>query len=177
MAMWQGRARSWAVVGGLVTGAVLAGCSSGSSRGQAASPASTPPVNTPRASTPAVSTAPATAAGSGSPSGSPVLITHAFGGSVGYDGRKPSTIDISGDASNIVGHLTWSSWGPAIAVGHGSLAVNNCQPNCAQGTITQTPATIRLGSVAGGHFTAMAEQAGSIVRRYTYPSDWVTGAS
>lgn len=109
--------------------------------------------------------------------GGPVLVVENPSGSVSYDGQKPSTIDFSRDSTNIVDHLTWTSWGPSTALGHGELGLNNCQPNCATGTVTKVPATIRLSGLAGGHFTAMTEKAGSLFRTYSYPDNWALGAS
>ena len=188
--MMQDRIRSLAMIGGLVAAALtLAGCSSGTA-GQAATPGSSSPPSpaasvaattssgptSPAGATPATS-ASATAASVGAGGVGPVLIVPAFGAAAGFDGQKPTTIDVSRDSSNIVAHLTWDTWGPGGAVGHGTAALNNCKPNCAQGTITKVPATIHLGGVTGGHFTTMTENAGNLSRSYTYPSNWVTGAS
>jgi hypothetical protein len=62
-------------------------------------------------------------------------------------------------------------------VGHGLLGVDNCQPDCAQGQVTQVPATIELGMPVDGHFTTMTETAGTTTHHYTYPSDWASSAS
>lgn len=191
--MAQGGFRVLALAGVLaVGGAALAGCGGGSSgRRSAASasspttattattaPATTAPATTVPATTVPPATAPLTSPSSSSSSGSgPVLIVQAFGGSVGYDGQKPSVIDFSSDSTNIVTHLTWSTWGPSTAIGNGQLGLNNCQPNCAQGTVTQVPVTIDLSAVVSGHFTAMTEKAISLFRTYSYPSNWALGAS
>ncbi len=105
-----------------------------------------------------------------------MLIVRTSDGTVGYDGREPSTIGFSRDSSNIVSHLTWSSWGPTAAVGHGTLGLNNCKPNCATGTVTQVSATVGL-SLVDGHFTAMTEKSGSSDLSYSYPSNWAASAS
>lgn len=145
-------ARSLAGVGGLVVGsAALGGCGGG-------------------AATRATTGAGATRAG-------PVLIVRRFDGSVSYDGRRPSTIGLSGDASNIVGQLTWRNWGPAGAVGRGTLRLDDCKPDCARGAVTTVPAVLRLGDVRHGHFTTMTEQTGGVVRHFRYPSDWAASAS
>ena len=205
--MAQGGIRFVAVAGVLVMGgAALAGCGGSSGRraagaggGGASSPTTvtTAPVPTvapgstvapsstlapttvaPTAAAPSTAVAPTTVpATTGPAAGGPVLIVGSFGGSVGYDGRRPSIIDFSSDSTNIVTHVVWSSWGPATAVGNGQLGLNNCQPNCAQGQVTQVPATVELSRVVGGHFTAMTERAASIFRSYSYPSDWALGAS
>lgn len=198
--MAQGGFRVLALAGVLaVGGAALAGCGGGSSGRRSAASASSPttattapattvapsptttppaPATTVPATTVPPATAPATSPSSSSSSGGgPVLIVQAFGGSVGYDGQKPSVIDFSSDSTNIVTHLTWSTWGPSTAIGNGQLGLNNCQPNCAQGTVTQVPVTIDLSAVVSGHFTAMTEKATSLFRTYSYPSNWALGAS
>ena len=157
---------------GLAASVVLAGCSSGgaqaSAGGTTGSTAPQAPASSPMP-TPALTPTPD---GSG-----PVLITHGFGGGVGFDGTKPSTIAFSRDSSNVVTHLSWSAWGPATAVGHGTLTRSNCLPSCAQGTSTSVPAVIRLSQVVDGHFAAMTEDAGSLSRSYSYPSNWAASAS
>lgn len=199
------KAWSVAAVGGVcAAGAVLSGCGggsgghgvalNGSSGGQAPvttvpvttgsattapAPATTAPVpakNIPATTVP-IATAPPTTAAAGSSSPAPVLIVRSFDGTVGYEGREPSSIGFSGDSSNIVTHLTWSSWGPTSAVGHGMLGVDDCNPNCAAGTVTQEPATVDLGQVVNGHFTAITEKSASLDRSYTYPSNWAASAS
>ena len=106
-----------------------------------------------------------------------MLIVRSFDGTISYEGRQPSTIGISGDSTNIVSHLRWSSWGSSGAAGQGLVGVNDCQPNCAAGTVTEVPATIDLGGVTDGHFTTMTEKSGSTTHSYSYPSDWAASAS
>jgi hypothetical protein len=43
-----------------------------------------------------------------------------------------------------VDKIAWSSWGGSRAAGSGTLEINNCNPNCAQGTYTGYPATVTL---------------------------------
>ena len=57
---------------------------------------------------------------------------------------KPTQITTSGDGSAYVDKITWSSWGGSQAAGAGTLELNNCTPNCAQGTYTGYPATVTL---------------------------------
>lgn len=107
----------------------------------------------------------------------PVLIVHDANGTRTYDSRRPSTIDFSSDASNIVTHIDWTTWGPSTATGKGTLMLNTCKPNCAQGTVSPVPATITLSGVTGGHFTSMTELAGGTPKHFRYPSYWASGAS
>ena len=43
-----------------------------------------------------------------------------------------------------VGHLTWRSWGGAVAWGDGLAHTDDCSPNCAEGGIHSAPAEIYL---------------------------------
>jgi hypothetical protein len=60
---------------------------------------------------------------------------------------KPKQIVTSGDGSGYVAGITWSGWGSARATGAGTLKVNNCDPNCAQGTYASYPATVTLAGL------------------------------
>ena len=55
---------------------------------------------------------------------------------------KPATL-IFGAHEEITG-LSWSTWRPRFAQGSGTYQVDSCVPNCAEGTITPTPATLFL---------------------------------
>lgn len=47
---------------------------------------------------------------------------------------EPTQIVTTGDGSGYVKDLVWSGWGQATARGTGLLEIDNCNPNCAQGT-------------------------------------------
>ncbi len=71
---------------------------------------------------------------------------------------KPSTIDLSADGNGDLNGLTWSSWTAYSAEGSGSFNVNNCQPNCAQGTTVDVRVSVALSAPTSGsspYFTAM----------------------
>jgi len=57
---------------------------------------------------------------------------------------EPTQIFTTGDGSGYLKNLTWSGWGQPTAQGTGVLEVDNCTPNCAQGTFTGYPATVTL---------------------------------
>jgi hypothetical protein len=57
---------------------------------------------------------------------------------------EPASIVLSGDGSTFVRHLTWTGWGTADAQGTGILERDDCNPNCAQGTLHAYQATISL---------------------------------
>jgi hypothetical protein len=75
----------------------------------------------------------------------------------GYGGLRqmksePTQIVTTGDGSGYLANLTWSGWGTATATGTGTLELDNCNPNCAQGTYTGYPATVTLSGLTGyGH--------------------------
>jgi hypothetical protein len=79
----------------------------------------------------------------------------------GIDGARavePATIDLSADGNGDLSRLTWSSWTAYTAKGSGFFNVNNCQPNCAEGTTVYVPVSVALSAPASGsspYFTAM----------------------
>jgi hypothetical protein len=103
-----------------------------------------------------------------SPSPSPTPLKTVSIGS--WTGAKPKTIWFSGDSGNIVTNITWSSWGPNSGVGRGTWHYDNCVPDCAQGTVTDYPASIRVSHPSAGQFTRLTEaQSGPHGRTYTFP--------
>ena len=56
--------------------------------------------------------------------------------------------------SGFVTDMSWSKWGKKIARGTGTYQFNNCIPDCAEGTITPTPASVILTGrePCGGRF-------------------------
>jgi serine/threonine protein kinase len=112
------------------------------------------------------------------PSGSPAVplthltvCTYPADGCTGFSARyattKPARIITSADGSGYVENLAWRGWGSAEAQGSGVLEVDNCNPNCAQGTYTGYPATVTLsrptaygnGKLAYAHMTVSAPTA------------------
>lgn len=66
---------------------------------------------------------------------------------------KPSTVLLSGDGSGLMKSVRWSGWGTPVATGFGIYELDNCVPDCAQGTYRSSPATITLSGLtryAGG---------------------------
>ncbi|HET7015849.1 MAG TPA: hypothetical protein VFI65_18150 [Streptosporangiaceae bacterium] len=55
---------------------------------------------------------------------------------------QPEMILLSGDGSLFVNDLAWTGWGSEGATGHGTLKIDNCKPNCAQGSFKDYEATI-----------------------------------
>jgi hypothetical protein len=86
-----------------------------------------------------------------------------------WTGVEPTTIQFSADAGNIVSGIRWTSWTAQSAVGTGTWGYENCQPNCATGSHTDFPATIKLSVPSRGQFTALTEiQSGPHGQTFNY---------
>jgi hypothetical protein len=94
-----------------------------------------------------------------------------------YTGMKPKEIDYSGDATNVVTGIQWSSWTATEASGQGTSDINSCVPNCAQAPPSPVPTTITLTAPVNGRFTKMTETRNGFTSTYTYPDNWPQGAS
>jgi serine/threonine protein kinase len=129
-------------------------------------------VSTVPASTPA-STPPSTPAST--PASSPAQLPVLAAGS--YTGMKPAEIDFSGDSTNVVTKISWSSWTATEASGTGTSDIDSCNPNCAQAPPSLVPTTITLSAPVDGKFTKMVEARNGSSVTYTYPSKWPAGAS
>ena len=68
-------------------------------------------------------------------------------GAAQYMEVRPKQITTSGDGSGYVKDLVWSDWGSPHATATGVMELNDCQPNCAQGTYTGYPATVTLAGL------------------------------
>jgi hypothetical protein len=91
---------------------------------------------------------------------------------------KPKSITTSGDGSAYVDRLSWTGWGTAQATATGSLHIDDCNPNCAQGKYTAYPATVTVagltdyqGSVKA--YSTIVVQSPSANTTYTYTKDTV----
>jgi hypothetical protein len=86
----------------------------------------------------------------------------------------PATILLSGDGSIFVNDLAWTGWGSEGATGHGTLKIDNCVPNCAQGSFKDYEATIvvdNLTPYGGGkqaYDTMNVEAPGTPFGSHTY---------
>jgi hypothetical protein len=76
---------------------------------------------------------------------------------------RPSIIDYTGDASAIVGggdgsginhpgHLKWTTYNKRQGIATGTIWIDNCVPNCAQGRFTGSRVKVNAYSPSGGHF-------------------------
>jgi serine/threonine protein kinase len=180
----RGGGRTWLIVVGLASvGAVIAGTvlalvlTSGSS--SSSQPGQNPP---PGGASAAVS-------GGSSPAGPLPSVVSAAVCTVPADGcaqsggsqymeAKPAKIMVSGDGSGYVDGLSWSSWGTPRATATGTLRVDDCVPNCAQGTYTGYPATVTLAGLkeyqtgVSGYSTIVVQSPAANLT-YTYTKDTV----
>lgn len=88
---------------------------------------------------------------------------------------EPSGLAFSADGGNIVTGITWSEWGDAQALGVGTSDIQNCVPNCAQGSNTPVTTTITLLDPVDGHYTALLEERAGLTSLATYSSAPATG--
>jgi hypothetical protein len=66
---------------------------------------------------------------------------------------KPEHIILTcADATLAVDKIVWNSWTVDGATGHGVEFQDNCVPNCAQGSATYSPVTIRLSGATPPNF-------------------------
>jgi serine/threonine protein kinase len=146
--------------------------SSAASTSPATSPASSQASTSP-ASSPVTSpaTSPASSATTSAPAQLPLLTVGS------YTGMKPTEIAYSGDSTNIVSKIKWSSWTATGATGQGTTDINSCIPNCAQAPPSIVPATVTLSDPVDGKFTKMTETRNGFTSTYTYPDNWPEGAS
>jgi hypothetical protein len=172
--------------GGTALGLALAGkpashAAAGGTTAPASSPApattattpTTPAASTSPPSTPATTppTTPASTPVSTVPASLPMLTVG------GYTGMKPTEIAYSGDATNVVTKIAWSSWTATEASGQGTSDIDSCNPNCAQAPPSLVPTTVTLSAPVNGKFTKMTETRNGFTSTYTYPDNWPQSAS
>ena len=140
-----------------------------------ASTAPSSPAASPAVSTPPASTAPALIAVT-------VCTYPADGctvpGASQYMEVRPQQITDSGDGSGYVKNLVWSDWGSPEAHATGVQEVNDCNPNCASGTYSGSPATVTLAGLKPygtglQAYSTIVIQAPAANLTYTYTKDTV----
>jgi hypothetical protein len=92
---------------------------------------------------------------------------------------RPEILPLSGDGTVFVGGhgwkargrrilkfgaVQWTSFGGSEATGLGLLWLNDCQPNCAEGSFRHSSAAVTASAVRGGHYTRLKVE--SIVGRH-----------
>ena len=94
-----------------------------------------------------------------------------------YTGIRPAVIDFSGDGGNIVGHIHWSVWNTTEAVGIGTVTIEGCRPNCAQGSQIPEPDKLVLSNPAGGQFSTIVDYISGRTVEYQSSGLWALSAS
>ena len=62
--------------------------------------------------------------------------------------QKPSVMTSAcADFGEQVRNIVWDQWDKGHGVGRGIYSVNDCDPDCADGTLHETPVTVELGDV------------------------------
>ena len=116
----------------------------------------------------------------GGAEGMPQLVVPRRPGSPIFAGIRPAVIGFSGDATNIVHGLRWTSWSSSGAVGHGTWLYDSCTPDCADARLMPYLSTITLADAVNGVFTKMTETTTGnqpLARTYDYPTNWATDAT
>jgi hypothetical protein len=78
---------------------------------------------------------------------------------------RPAQIIYTGDGSGVLGgfsgrgplahfgRLSWTLWNRHQAIGHGAVWLDDCAPNCAEGTFHPYSVRVHAFGVQGRHFT------------------------
>jgi hypothetical protein len=88
-------------------------------------------------------------------------------GSTGKGELEPATILVSGDGSGVLGgkgfgdppdygRIRWQRFNRSGARGSGLMFINDCDPDCAGGTMHGSKAAIRAWRVRKGHYTRLS---------------------
>jgi hypothetical protein len=141
---------------GLVVAATLAlaGCGGGGGGGHESSPATTLPPPAPVTTAP-TTPAPTTPAPTTTAPTTQAPISTTLPGAVIYTCGGTRVVEPSSyvlacaDAGIRLSGLSWSGWGRDTATATGTLSVNACTPNCAQGTFGSYPATVTVMHLGG----------------------------
>ena len=170
--------------GGTAIGFALAGRPAASHGAAGASTTQTQPAQvTPATSSTTVPTSPAASTPATTPASTPATTPASTAAPLpaltvgGYTGMKPSEIAYSGDATNVVTKIAWSSWTATGATGTGTSDIDSCVPNCAAAPPNYVTTTITLSAPVGGKFTQMTETRNGSTTSYAYPGSWAQSAS
>jgi hypothetical protein len=148
----------------------------------------------PGQTTPAAATTPASSAPATTPAASPATSPPAsliavtvctfpadgcnVPGAAQYMEVRPRRITNSGDGSGFVTNLVWSDWGSPQATATGTEEVDDCNPNCAQGTYTGYPATVTVAGLTAygtglAAYSTIVIQSSAANTTQTYTADTV----
>ncbi len=106
-------------------------------------------------------------------SGLPSLLTESYGNSFEV---RPASIGYTGDGTGVIGRLPnraepgsveWKTWDRREAYGVGTIWLDDCNPDCAEGSFHSYRGSVRADRPSAGHFTRMTV-------RFRYGSHRVT---
>jgi hypothetical protein len=144
---------SSATGGGTATASAVASSAAASSAAPSASvsaPASASPAQpatTP--ASPATATASPVAAGGGTSPAAPEVFLAEGGDVRGTSVYRPacgSGCGLSGDGTTALWNMTWTAWTATGAAGAGTEKIDDCNPNCAAGTLHAVAARVTLSN-------------------------------
>jgi hypothetical protein len=147
---------SWAALAGLAV--LLTACNSSASSAASSAPVSstaTTVATTSAAAAPATSAAPAsvpasrpgTPTGAASPTGADTFLAaeQSLAGTLFHEPACGGYgCALSGDSTAFLSNMTWSTWSGTEAVGTGAYKLDDCQPNCAAGTVYALSTVVTL---------------------------------
>ena len=147
--------------GAVSAASATAGAASVSAAPAAASSAATPPASAPASQAAPVSSAPASAPSASAPAGATVYFAESgdANGTVVYRPACHAGCQLSGDGTTGLWDMTWTSWTGTEAVGTGTEKLDDCNPNCAAGTLHAVPVTVTFSKPVSAH-------CGASTRRY-----------
>jgi hypothetical protein len=70
---------------------------------------------------------------------------------------KPAVIAFSADGGNVPRNLVWSEWGTGTANAQGIIGLDNCDPDCAQGSVLTVPVTISVTDLYNNTYHLITE--------------------
>ena len=138
---------SSAAAGGTATASAASAAASSAAPAASASTSPAQPATTP--ASPATATASPVAAGGGtSPAAQQVFL--AEGGDVrGHADYRPACgtgCGLSGDGTTALWNMTWTAWDSGQADGTGTEKIDDCNPNCAAGTLHSVAVRVALSN-------------------------------
>jgi hypothetical protein len=98
-----------------------------------------------------------------------LIIRPPFGAPYGV--IEPTGLGLSEDINSQLRDLHWNIWNQTQASGWGDALSDNCNPDCAQGSITPIRITITVSGVVNNHYTYMAWTNGGTINNHLSGSE------
>lgn len=96
----------------------------------------------------------------------------------GFCGVRPSSIDVSGDAGNVITSIAWSMWSTSGAEGVGTSMIQSCVTDCASGGERSVRTAVAFSNPHDGVFETMTETRAGRTSSYQFVNgDWPYAAS